>query len=89
MEGNLRSHAQEIQGRSPPAEVARRRKRELYGRLEQEERVAGGSWKGGFEAGENRRRLWEGRRDLGEEFQVGRRLSQEVTSGTRGRRRTL
>ena len=85
----MRSHAQEIQGRSPPAEVARRRKRELYGRLEQEERVAGGSWKSGFEAWENRRRLWEGRRDLGEEFQVGRRLRQEVASGTRGRRRTL
>ena len=53
----MRSHAQEIEGRSPPTEVARRRKRELYGRLEQEERVAGRRWEGGFEVGENRRQL--------------------------------
>ena len=57
VEKNLSSLVQEIQEESPLSkEGGRRRKRELYGRLGQEEKAAAG----GFEAGggENRRQLW-------------------------------
>ena len=72
-EKNLSSLVQEIQEESLPSkEGGRRRKRELYGRLGQEEKAAAG----GFEAGggENRRQEWVGRRGgLGEEWE-GRSL---------------
>ena len=57
MEENLLSLVQAFQGESRAAEAAERRKGESCGRLEQEERVAGRRWEGGFEVGENRRQL--------------------------------